>query len=77
MHDVLDDLESAWHAGRTVGLATLTVTWHSAPRQPGATMLVDEDRAVGSVSGGCVEGAVYELAREVVTDGAPHSPATA
>ncbi|MFF5323671.1 XdhC family protein [Janibacter hoylei] len=71
MHDVLDDLESAWHAGRTVGLATLTVTWHSAPRQPGATMLVDEDRAVGSVSGGCVEGAVYDLAREVVTDGAP------
>lgn len=71
MHEVLDDLESAWHAGRTVGLATLTGTWHSAPRQPGATMLVDEDRAVGSVSGGCVEGAVYEPAREVVTDGAP------
>ena len=71
MHGVLDDLESAWHAGRTVGLATLTVTWHSVPRQPGATMLVDEDRAVGSVSGGCVEGAVYDLAREVVTDGAP------
>lgn len=71
MHDVLDDLESAWHAGRTVGLATLTGTWHSAPRQPGATMLVDEERAVGSVSGGCVEGAVYELAREVAAEGSP------
>lgn len=71
MHDVLDDLESAWHAGRTVGLATLTGTWHSAPRQPGATMLVDEDRAVGSLSGGCVEGAVYELAREVAAEGSP------
>ncbi|MFX4286489.1 XdhC family protein [Janibacter sp. G349] len=71
MHDVLDDLETAWHAGRSVGLATLTGTWHSAPRPPGATMLVDEDRAVGSVSGGCVEGAVYELAREVAAEGSP------
>ena len=71
MHDVLDDLESAWHAGRSVGLATLTGTWHSAPRQPGATMLVDEDRAIGSVSCGCVEGAVYELAREVAAEGSP------
>ena len=71
MHDVLDDLETAWHAGRSVGLATLTGTWHSAPRPPGATMLVDEDRAVGSVSGGCVEGAVYELAREVAVEGSP------
>lgn len=69
MHDVLDELETAWHAGRTVGLATLTGTWHSAPRPPGATMLVDEDRAVGSVSGGCVEGAIYELAREVAAEG--------
>ena len=71
MHDVLDELETAWHAGRSVGLATLTSTWHSAPRPPGATMLVDEDRAVGSVSGGCVEGAVYELAREVAVEGSP------
>ncbi|MGE9782574.1 XdhC family protein [Janibacter sp. G368] len=71
MHDVLDDLETAWHAGRSVGLATLTGTWHSAPRPPGATMLVDDDRAVGSVSGGCVEGAVYELAREVAAEGSP------
>lgn len=71
MHDVLDELETAWHAGRSVGLATLTGTWHSAPRPPGATMLVDEDRAVGSVSGGCVEGAVYELAREVAVEGSP------
>ena len=71
MYDVLDELETAWHAGRTVGLATLTGTWRSAPRPPGATMLVDEDRAVGSVSGGCVEGAVYELAREVAAEGSP------
>lgn len=71
MRDVLDDLVESWRDGRTVGLATLVETWRSAPRQPGAAMLVDEGRAVGSVSGGCVEGAVYELAQEVATDGTP------
>jgi xanthine dehydrogenase accessory factor len=53
-----------------VGLATVVATFRSAPRDPGATMLVDGDGTVhGSVSGGCVEGAVYELAREVMADG--------
>ena len=52
--------------GRAGGLATVTATWSSAPRQPGAAMAVGPDgTAVGSVSGGCVEGAVYELCREV------------
>jgi xanthine dehydrogenase accessory factor len=47
-------------------------TWRSAPRQPGAAMLVGPDgSAVGSVSGGCVEGAVYELATEVRDGAAP------
>lgn len=71
VRDVLDELMAAWQAGRTVGLATLVRTWSSAPRQPGASMLVDEDRAVGSVSGGCVEGAVFELATEVAATGTP------
>jgi Xanthine and CO dehydrogenases maturation factor, XdhC/CoxF family len=63
VRDVLDDLESWWRAGDTVGLGTVVGTWKSAPRQPGAAMLVGADgTAVGSVSGGCVEGAVYELA---------------
>jgi xanthine dehydrogenase accessory factor len=63
MRDVLDDLDSWWRAGETVGLGTVVATWKSAPRQPGAAMLVGPDgTAVGSVSGGCVEGAVYELA---------------
>src|SRR3954447_16266977 len=65
MRDVLSDLETWWRAGDTVGLGTVVGTWKSAPRQPGAAMLVGPDgTAVGSVSGGCVEGAVYELAEQ-------------
>src|SRR5699024_7130202 len=72
MRDVLGEIVECWRDGGQVGLATLVSTWRSAPRQPGASMLVDpEGRAVGSVSGGCVEGAVYELAQEVMTDGRP------
>ena len=70
MLDVLDDLMRWWEAGRAVGLATVTATWSSAPRQIGAAMLVGPDgTAVGSVSGGCVEGAVYQLCREVAEIG--------
>jgi xanthine dehydrogenase accessory factor len=72
MRDVLDDLDRWWKAGEPVGVATVVGTWHSAPRPPGATMLVGADgTAAGSVSGGCVEGAVYELAQEVIATGAP------
>src|SRR5947207_1849019 len=53
-------------------MATVVGTWRSAPRPPGATMLVGPDgTAVGSVSGGCVEAAVYELCREAAADGQP------
>ncbi|TDC59823.1 XdhC/CoxI family protein [Micromonospora sp. KC207] len=70
MRDVLDDLLRWWRAGQPVGMATVTATWHSAPRPPGATMLVGPDGSVvGSVSGGCVEAAVYEVCREVVATG--------
>ncbi|ABW12620.1 protein of unknown function DUF182 [Parafrankia sp. EAN1pec] len=63
MHDVLDDIERWWRAGDTAGVATVVGTWKSAPRQPGAAMVVGPDgTAAGSVSGGCVEGDVYELA---------------
>ena len=72
MRDVLTDLEAWWRAGETVGLGTVVGTWKSAPRQPGAAMLVGPDgTAVGSVSGGCVEGAVYEEAKDVVATGEP------
>ncbi|HEY1486962.1 MAG TPA: XdhC/CoxI family protein [Micromonosporaceae bacterium] len=72
MRDVLDDLDRWWAAGEPVGMATVIATWRSAPRPAGATMLVGADgTAVGSVSGGCVEGAVYELATSVVASGEP------
>ncbi len=72
MRDVLDELTRWWSADQPVGMATVVGTWRSAPRPPGAVMLVGPDgSAVGSVSGGCVEGAVYELAKEVVDTGTP------
>ncbi|HJY46596.1 MAG TPA: XdhC/CoxI family protein [Propionibacteriaceae bacterium] len=72
MRDVLSDLLAWWRTGETVGMGTVVGTWRSAPRQPGAAMLVGpDDSAVGSVSGGCVESAVYALAQEVINDGHP------
>jgi xanthine dehydrogenase accessory factor len=72
MREVLPDLLRWWREGASVGVGTVVATWRSAPRQPGASMLVGpEGEAVGSVSGGCVEGAVYELAQEVVESGTP------
>ena len=61
-----------WHAGGTAGLATVVRTMKSAPRAAGAAMVVAPDGSVaGSVSGGCVEAAVYDLAGEVVQTGRP------
>jgi xanthine dehydrogenase accessory factor len=72
MRDVLDELERWWNAGETVGIGTVVGTWQSAPRQPGAAMAVGPDgTVVGSVSGGCVEGAVYELAETTRATGDP------
>ena len=72
MRDVLDELMAVWHAGGTAGVATVVRTIKSAPRAAGAAMVVSPDGSVaGSVSGGCVEAAVYELAGEVVQTGRP------
>jgi xanthine dehydrogenase accessory factor len=72
VRDVLTDVLGWWDSGRTFALATVVATWRSAPRPAGASMAVSPDgEAVGSVSGGCVEGAVYELAQEVVRTGEP------
>ncbi len=72
MREVLDDLLRWWEAGETVGVGTVVATFRSAPRPPGASMLHGPaGEAVGSVSGGCVEGAVYELAERVVQSGVP------
>ncbi|MFJ1751405.1 XdhC family protein [Kitasatospora sp. NPDC088134] len=72
MHDIAAQLRD-WHAaGRPFAVATVVGVSGSAPREPGAALAVDADgEAVGSVSGGCVEGAVYELCREALRTGAP------
>jgi xanthine dehydrogenase accessory factor len=72
VREVLDDLLQWWEAGEPVGVGTVVQTFRSAPRPPGASMLVGPDgTAVGSVSGGCVEGAVYAAAEDVLAGGAP------
>jgi xanthine dehydrogenase accessory factor len=72
VREVLPELLAWWRAGETVGVGTVVATFQSAPRPAGASMLVGPDgSAVGSVSGGCVEGAVYELGESVVESGVP------
>ncbi|MBR0555334.1 XdhC family protein [Ciceribacter sp. L1K23] len=58
--------------GRSVALATVVETWGSAPRPVGSHLVIDgEGNFEGSVSGGCVEGAVITEAMEVIGSGAP------
>ncbi|MCX5516097.1 XdhC/CoxI family protein [Kaistia algarum] len=66
-------IAEAWLAeGRAVALATVVETWGSAPRPVGSHLVVDgEGRFEGSVSGGCVEGAVVGEAAEVLAEGKP------
>jgi xanthine dehydrogenase accessory factor len=72
MRDIADGL-AAWRAaGLRFATATVVRTFSSAPRGPGAAMAVaDTGEVLGSVSGGCVEGAVYDLARSVLETGEP------
>ena len=70
MLDIADELNRWIADGRDFAVATVVAVGGSAPRQPGAALAVDaEGTAVGSVSGGCVEGAVYELCRQALEDG--------
>ncbi len=73
MKDVLDDIERWRAAGKRVAVARVVGLEGSGPRDPGAAMAVSEDGEVaGSVSGGCVEGAVLTEALEVLNgDGTP------
>jgi xanthine/CO dehydrogenase XdhC/CoxF family maturation factor len=58
--------------GRGVALATVVATWGSSPRPAGSQLAVDEAGAfIGSVSGGCIEGAVIDEARQTIADGLP------
>jgi xanthine/CO dehydrogenase XdhC/CoxF family maturation factor len=72
MLDILDDIDR-WRAeGQRVALATVIKTVGSTPRPLGSKMAVSEQGAIaGSVSGGCIEGAVYEEAQAVLRDGTP------
>jgi xanthine dehydrogenase accessory factor len=72
VREVLDELVEQWRQGKATALGTVVSTYRSAPRPAGASMLVTSDeRAVGSVSGGCVEGAVFELGQQVLADNTP------
>lgn len=72
MRDVMSELQTWLAQGRTAALATVVSTWGSAPRPAGSKMLIDQDGAmVGSVSAGCVEGAVVEEAQAVLRQGTP------
>ncbi|MFB7667379.1 XdhC family protein [Kitasatospora sp. NPDC056138] len=72
MQDIAEQLQS-WHAsGRSFAVATVVGVSGSAPRDPGAALAVDASgEAIGSVSGGCVEGAVYELCQQAIASGEP------
>jgi xanthine/CO dehydrogenase XdhC/CoxF family maturation factor len=70
--DVLETALNWKQAGRQVAVATVTSTWGSSPRPAGSQLVVDDKGAmVGSVSGGCIEGAVVREALEVMQDGKP------
>ncbi|MGP3775001.1 XdhC family protein [Streptomyces sp. SDT5-1] len=70
MLDIAEELHRWVEQGRDFAVATVVAVGGSAPRQPGAALAVDsEGTAIGSVSGGCVEGAVYELCRQALEDG--------
>jgi xanthine dehydrogenase accessory factor len=74
VRDILSRITKWWEADETFGLATVVGTYRSAPRDPGAALAVaaaGDHEVVGSVSGGCVEGAVYELSLEVCQTGTP------
>jgi xanthine dehydrogenase accessory factor len=72
MKDVLADVDAWVASGEKIALATVIDVKRSAPRPPGAKMAISESGQIaGAVSGGCVEGAVVEVAEEILAGGAP------
>ena len=70
--DILKTAEAWRREGRDVAIATVVETWGSAPRPVGSHLVIDGDtNFLGSVSGGCVEGAVITEALDVIADGKP------
>ncbi len=71
-NDVLERAAEWRAAGKGVALATVVTTWGSSPRPVGSQLAIDEAGNMhGSVSGGCIEGAVIHEARQVIEDGKP------
>src|SRR5438445_5758892 len=72
MREVLSELKAWTEAGEQVALATVVETWGSSPRPLGSKMVVTRSgKMAGSVSNGCIEGAVYEEAQKVLKSGQP------
>jgi xanthine dehydrogenase accessory factor len=72
MKDVLEDVDAWLAKGEEVAIATVVAVQRSAPRPPGAKMAVNGSGEVsGAVSGGCVEGAVVEVAEQVLRGSEP------
>lgn len=72
VEDVLPFVARWRDAGRAAALATVVATWGSSPRPVGSQLAVDaEGNFVGSVSGGCIEGAVIGIATQVMAEGTP------
>lgn len=70
--DILKTAEEWRKSGRDVAVATVVETWGSAPRPVGSNLVIDnEGNFLGSVSGGCVEGAVVAEAMDVIDNGKP------
>lgn len=70
--DILQAAEEWKKAGHGVALATVVETWGSAPRPAGSNLVINDEGAfLGSVSGGCVEGAVVTEALDIIASGQP------
>ena len=70
-HEKVLEQAADWRAaGKGVALATVVSTWGSSPRPVGSQVAIDETgNFVGSVCGGCIEGAVVHEAREIIREG--------
>lgn len=72
--DILNTAQGWREAGKDVALATVVATWGSSPRPVGSQLVVDQDgRFEGSVSGGCIEGAVIQEAKDAMQSGRPRT----
>ena len=72
MHDVLPFIDEQRAKGEPMAVATVVKTYGSAPRQVGSKMIVTQSGAIaGSVSGGCIEGAVFDVCQQTLKTGMP------